>query len=109
HRAVLGCPSQVIGRMPAQSDVDVSTLRFCLSAADGTISPAWDDRLEAQLDGEFELGRTVDNRYLLQRKLGHGSMGRVFLAQDLRLDRSVALKVVLHRHQGARHPESVLE
>jgi serine/threonine protein kinase len=95
--------------MPAQDDVGVSTLRFCISAADGSIGPAWDDGQEAELAGEFEVGRTVAGRYLLQRKLGNGSMGRVFLAKDLRLDRSVALKVVLHRRREIPDLETILE
>src|ERR671924_2433355 len=95
--------------MPAQDDVGVSTLRFCVSTPDGSIAPAWDDSHEAQLEGRFEVGRTVAGRYLLQRKLGHGSMGRVFLAKDLRLDRNVALKVVLHGHRQIPELESILE
>jgi predicted Ser/Thr protein kinase len=88
---------------------NVSTLRFCRSIADGSIALAWDDSHEAELEGEFEEGLTVDGRYLLQQKLGYGSMGRVFLAKDLRLDRNVAIKVVLHQRRGAAVLESALE
>jgi predicted Ser/Thr protein kinase len=87
--------------MPAHDDELLSTLRFCHSVADGSIAPVWDDAREAELQGDFEVGLTIDKRYLLQSKLGHGSMGRVFLAKDLRLDRHVAIKVVLHpRHES---------
>ena len=95
--------------MLVQDDENVSTLRFCRSEVDGSIAPAWDDSREAELQGEFEVGLTIDSRYLLQKKLGNGSMGRVFLAKDLRLDRSVALKVVLHPGRGILDLESALE
>jgi hypothetical protein len=94
--------------MPAHNEETISTLRFCRSVGDGTIAPAWDDSREAELQGEFEVGLTVDRRYLLQKKLGNGSMGRVFLAKDLRLDRSVALKVVLHACLRSSDLESAL-
>ena len=97
------------GSMLTQEEESVSTLRFCHSVADGSIAPAWDDVREAELQGEFEVGLTVDHRYLLQEKLGHGSMGQVFLAKDLRLDRSVALKVVLHPGRETINLEARLE
>ncbi len=95
--------------MPAQDDVTASTLRFCASTPDGSIAPVWSDAHEAHLDASFAVGGTVADRYLLQRKLGNGSMGRVFLATDLRLDRSVAVKVVLHRDRVIPELESILK
>jgi predicted Ser/Thr protein kinase len=95
--------------MRAQGEENLSTLRFCRSVADGSIAPAWDDAREAELQGEFEVGLTIEGRYLLQKKLGNGSMGRVFLAKDLRLDRSVAIKVLLHPRPGVTNLESALE
>jgi serine/threonine protein kinase/Tol biopolymer transport system component len=35
---------------------------------------------------------SFDPRYVVERELGRGAMGRVFLARDLRLDRLVAIK-----------------
>jgi hypothetical protein len=94
--------------MPVKEEI-LSTQRFCHTGPDGSIIAVWDDAREAELQGEFEVGLTVDRRYLLQKKLGNGSMGRVFLAKDLRLDRSVALKVVLHPLPSSTDLEARLE
>ncbi|MBA2628162.1 MAG: serine/threonine protein kinase, partial [Gemmatimonadales bacterium] len=41
-----------------------------------------------------ELQRSLGSRYALERELGRGGMGAVFLARDLTLDRPVAIKVL---------------
>ncbi len=41
-----------------------------------------------------ELSAAVRGRYTLERELGRGGMGAVFLARDLHLDRLVAIKVL---------------
>jgi serine/threonine-protein kinase len=45
-------------------------------------------------DLETRLQRLVEGKYKLERLLGKGGMGAVFLAQDLTLDREVAIKVL---------------
>jgi serine/threonine protein kinase len=42
------------------------------------------------------LGTTIDQKYLVERMLGHGGMGKVYLARDLTLhNRPVVIKVLL--------------
>ncbi|HEX5601536.1 MAG TPA: serine/threonine-protein kinase, partial [Pyrinomonadaceae bacterium] len=42
------------------------------------------------------IGMTIDHKYLVERMLGHGGMGKVYLARDLTLhNRAVVIKVLL--------------
>ena len=42
------------------------------------------------------IGRTIEERYLVEKELGHGGMGKVYLARDLKLhNRPVVIKVLL--------------
>ncbi len=95
--------------MNTQDQRFLTTTVFCRSQIDGTIVPHWNESHEADLKGQFEIGLTVAERYLLKKKLGKGSMGRVFLAEDQRLDRPVAIKVVCHPVESGPDLEELLE
>lgn len=43
------------------------------------------------------IGRTLDERYLVRSRIARGGMAMVYLANDLRLERKVAVKV-MHEH-----------
>ncbi len=44
------------------------------------------------------LGKIIDERYRIMRQLGEGGIGRVYVAEHVRLDRQVALKTLLTRY-----------
>lgn len=51
---------------------------------------------EALLPLDNLVGTTIDGRYLVESELGHGGMGKVYLARDLSLhNRRVVIKVLL--------------
>lgn len=74
----------------SDSDSDIGTLSFCRSDADGHVTRQLPPR-----DEVFAVGNQLEGRYQLRSQLGKGGMGSVFLARDERLDRHVAVKVML--------------
>ena len=44
--------------------------------------------------GNVQMGQLIENRYRVEKSLGTGGMAEVFLAEDTRLGRKVAMKVV---------------
>jgi serine/threonine protein kinase len=54
----------------------------------------------ALFDDKLWLGRVIDERYRIERMLGEGGMGAVFLAEHLKLQKKVALKIILPQFAG---------
>ena len=56
-------------------------------------------------DSISRLSTALGNRYAFERELGRGGMATVYLARDLKLDRLVAIKVLLEELGTALGPE----
>ncbi len=69
--------------------------RFCFACGADQTGGGSATATSGELEGlQGRLQRIVEGKYLLKRMVGKGGMGAVFLAQDLALDREVAIKVL---------------
>jgi len=53
------------------------------------------DKDATELNLSLPVERTIEGKYRLERLIGKGGMGAVYQATDLRLDRNVAIKIML--------------
>jgi serine/threonine protein kinase len=70
----------------------------CLACFEGDVENCEHDGRSLRLS--LPVARTIDQKYRLDRLVGKGGMGAVYEARDLRLDRPVAVKIMLSRAFG---------
>jgi len=69
--------------------------KFCFACGADQTGGGTAATTSAELQGlQVRLQRIVEGKYKIERMVGKGGMGAVFLAQDLTLDREVAIKVL---------------
>jgi tetratricopeptide (TPR) repeat protein len=76
------------------SDQEV-TLSYVVVRQSGGIEPLLAPEHHRLLEKTFRPGVLIQDRYRIEREVGKGGMGQVYLARDSRLDRPVAIKVSL--------------
>src|SRR5262245_61879684 len=89
-----------VGRMCRESasgglSNDAITITYVAITPTGSVTLLLDAAGYGELNRDFTIGTVLNKRYTLERELGHGGMGQVFLGTDKRLNREVAIKVML--------------
>ena len=85
----------------AQTDINLlKECPQCGACFDSTARICDNDRAELTLT--LPVDRTIDGKYRLQRRIGKGAMGAVYEATDIRLNRKIALKVMVGSLFGNR-------
>jgi hypothetical protein len=88
----------VIARLDTSAVNVLKECPVCGACYDAAIDECSSDGSELTLSLPVE--RTIDGKYRLDRLIGKGGMGAVYEAADLRLLRSVAVKIMLGRAFG---------
>lgn len=98
---------QVLARLESGHVNLLKECPACGACYDAVVATCATDGAELTLSLPVE--RTIDGKYRLDRLIGKGGMGAVYEATDLRLTRSVAVKIMLGRafgdHQALRRFE----
>jgi hypothetical protein len=91
---------EVLGRLEEQQINLVKECPACGACYDSTSDVCAKDQRELTLSLPVE--RTIENKYRLEQMIGRGGMGAVYEATDLRLNRRVAIKIMLGNMFGDR-------
>jgi serine/threonine protein kinase len=91
---------EVLARFEDQQINLVKECPACGVCYDSTSDVCINDQRELTLSLPVE--RTIDNKYRLEKLIGRGGMGAVYEATDLRLNRRVAIKIMLGNMFGDR-------
>ena len=91
---------EVLARFEDQQINLVKECPACGACYDSTSETCDKDQREITLSLPVE--RTIDTKYRLEKMIGRGGMGAVYEATDLRLNRRIAIKIMLGNMFGDR-------